>query len=52
MKEELIYHSCFSSHAIPQRLDPFSTKNTEDHHERVEKVSEIPPEREQINYLV
>ena len=29
-------------HAVPGRLDPLATQYTEDDHERVKKVTEIP----------
>jgi len=48
MKKNLkkaFYHSCFCSHAIPQRFNPLSAKDSKDHHERVEKIGEIPPKK-------
>ena len=48
---ECFYYPIFlSPHAVPEWLHPFSTQNAKDHHERVEEISEIPPEiREKIN---
>lgn len=39
----------FRPHTIPKRLNPLPTKNSEDHHERMEKVVEIPPKYIQSN---
>jgi protoheme ferro-lyase len=36
----------FSSHAVPQRLDPLSTQYPKHHHERMEEVIEIPPTKQ------
>lgn len=36
------YILLLSSHTVPQRLHPFPAKNSEDHHERMEEVREIP----------
>lgn len=32
----------FSSHTVPQRLNPFTAQNSEYHHERMEEIIEIP----------
>lgn len=35
-------HRFFGSHAVPERFDPFAAQYTENHHERVEEVVEVP----------
>jgi len=39
------HHFLLTAHAVPERLHPLPTQNTKDHHEGVEEVSEVPPER-------
>jgi len=31
-----------TEHAVPRRLDPLAAQDTEDDHERVKKIAEIP----------
>lgn len=43
--QSLNYNLFFGPHTIPQRFYPFSAQNTKYHHERVEKVVEVPSGR-------
>ena len=41
-RNEATYWIPLCAHAVPKRLGPLSAQNAEDHHERVEKILEIP----------
>ena len=36
------HHFFLDPHAVPERLDPLPTQDTEYHHEGVEEVTEVP----------
>ena len=38
------YNFGFSSHAVPEWFDPLSAQNSEDHHEGMKEIGEVPPE--------